>query len=189
MRVLVITNDSTVFLKDGLCSAKDMFGGRVKEVRNFCDRLSIICDVSFGIISGVFGFVPGSHVIMPYRKVTDSPEAYLELQETKDYATKINVLSRPFDRIIVFVPKMMMAILLDNDAFPRIVIAVTDKAFKEEFEERQWSWYERSGARIGKTNADKIFEELKEALSHSLQRTYRRTSGCVSSLSDNRKEK
>jgi len=162
MRVLVITNDSTVFLKGGLCSAKEMFGGRVAEVRNFCDRLSNICDVSLGIISGRFGFVPGTYVIMPYDEVTDCPEAYLELQETKDYATKINVLSRPFDRILVFVPKMMMAILLDNDAFPRKVIAVTAEEFKGEFEERGWSWYERSGARIGKTNADKIYDEVKE---------------------------
>ncbi|MDR0198396.1 MAG: hypothetical protein LBI08_01455 [Methanomassiliicoccaceae archaeon] len=162
MRVLVITNDSTVFLKDGVCSAKDMFGGRVTEVRNFCNRLSAVCDVSFGIISGRFGLVPGEYVIMPYHEITDTPEAYCELQERKDYATKINMVSRPFDRVIVLVPKIMMAILLDNDAFPRKVIAVTDKAFREEFGKRGWSWYERSGARIGKANADKIFEEVKE---------------------------
>jgi len=162
MRVLVITNDSTVFLKDGVCSAKDMFGGRVTEVRNFCNRLSKICDVSMGIISGRFGFVPGEYVVMPYREITDTPDSYLRLQEEKDYATKINIVSRPFDRIAAFVPKAMMAILLDNDAFPRKVIAVTDTVFKEEFERRGWSWYERSGARIGKANADKIFSELKK---------------------------
>ena len=164
MRVLVITNDSTVFLKDGLCSIQDMFGGRVTEVKNFCNRISAICDVSFAIISGRFGLVPCDHVIMPYNEVTDTPDAYYELQERKDYATKINIVSRPFDRIIVFVPKAMMAILLDNNAFPRKVIAVTDRIFKEEFEKREWSWYERSGARIGKMNADKIFDELKAVL-------------------------
>lgn len=160
-RVLVITNDSTVFLKKGICSAKDMFGGRVTEVRNFCDRLSEICDVSFGIISGRFGFVPGEYVIMPYDEITDTPDAYYKLQEERDYASKINYVSRHFDRIIVFVPKAMMAILLDNGAFSRKVIAVTDKAFKEYFEEHGWSWYERSGARIGKANADRIFDEVK----------------------------
>jgi hypothetical protein len=161
MKALVITNDSTIFLKDGVCSAKDMFGGRVTEVRNFCGRLSEVCDVSFGIISGRFGFVPGDHVIMPYGEVTDTPEAYLRLQERKDYVTTINMVSRPFDRIIVFVPKAMMAILVDNDAFARKVIAVTGEAFRGCFEERGWSWYQRSGARIGKVNADKIFNEIK----------------------------
>ncbi|MDR0334526.1 MAG: hypothetical protein LBH69_01400 [Methanomassiliicoccaceae archaeon] len=178
MHVLVITNDSTVFLKDGICSAKDMFGGRVTEVRNFCNRLASVCGVSFGIISGRFGFVPGEYVVMPYNEVTDTPEAYLALQERKDYATTVNVVSRPFDRIIVFVPKAMMAILLDNDAFPRKVIAVTDDAFKEEFERRGWSWYGRSGARIGKANADKIFEEVKETANQEEKR--RPTSGASS---------
>jgi hypothetical protein len=157
----VITNDSTVFLRDGLCSAKDMFGGRVTEVRNFCNRLSAVCDVSSGIISGRFGFVPGDHTIMPYPEVTDTPEAYVELQERKDYASVINMVSRPFDIAIVFVPKVMMAILLDNDAFPRNVIAVTDEMFKGHFTENGWSWYRRPGARIGKENADMIFEEVK----------------------------
>ena len=162
MRVLVITNDSTVFLKDGICSAKDMFGGRVAEVKNFCNRISSICDVSFGIISGRFGFVPGDHTVMPYSEVTDTPEAYLALQERKDYASKINFVSRPYDRIIVLVPKAMMAVLLDNDAFPRKVISVTGEEFKDHFIENKWSWYPRSGARIGKENADMIYKELRK---------------------------
>ncbi|MCL2143133.1 MAG: hypothetical protein FWH44_02605 [Methanomassiliicoccaceae archaeon] len=138
-----------------------MFGGRVTEVRNFCSELSKICDVSFGIISGRFGFVPGEYVIMPYHEITDTPEKYLRLQECKDYASKINFVSRPFDRIIVFVPKAMMAILLDNDAFSKKVIAVTAEEFKEEFKKRGWSWYRRSGARIGKENAVAIMNEIK----------------------------
>ena len=161
MRVLVITNDSSVFLRKGLCSAEDMFGGRVREVRNFCRRLSAVCDVSLGIISGRFGFVPGSYTIMPYDEITDTPEAYVELQRRRDYALNINMASRIFDRTIVFVPKVMMAVLLDNNAFPGKVIAVTDGMFREHFEERGWSWYARSGARIGKDNADRIFKEVK----------------------------
>ncbi|MDR0778979.1 MAG: hypothetical protein LBE48_06060 [Methanomassiliicoccaceae archaeon] len=160
MKVLVITNDSTVFLKNGLSSAKDMFGGRVTEVRNFCNRLSEVCDVSFGIISGRFGFVPGEYTVMPYTEITDTPEAYHQLQERKDYASVINSVSKPFDRIIVFVPKAMMAILLDNDAFPRKVISVTDEAFKEHFEKNDWTWYPRSGARIGKANSDEIIKKI-----------------------------
>ena len=173
MRVLVITNDSTVFLKNGISPAKDMFGGRVTEVRNFCNRLSAICDVSFGMISGRFGFVSGENVIMPYGEVTDTPERYYELQEKKDYATAINQISRTFDRSIVFVPKAMMAILLDNDAFPRKVIAVTDEVFKDHFTENQWSWYPRSGARIGKPNADAITEEVK-AISEQMEKRLRK---------------
>jgi hypothetical protein len=157
----VITNDSSVFLKEGLCSAGEMFGGRVTEVRNFCKRLTEICDVSFAIISGRFGLVPGGHVISRYNEVTDTPEKIIELQERKDYASKINFVSRPFDRVIVFVPKAMMAVLLDHDAFPRKVTAVTGKEFLDHFTEKGWSWYPRSGARIGKANADKIFDELR----------------------------
>jgi len=162
MRALVITNDSTVFLKDGLCSAREMFGGRVSEVRNFCDRLSSVCDVSFGLISGRFGFVPGEYTVMPYQEITDTPAAYYQLQERKDYAGKINFVSRPFDVTIAFVPKAMMAILLDNDAFTRKVIAVTGDEFREEFKKRGWSWHNRSGARIGKANADAIMDEVKD---------------------------
>jgi len=162
MRALVITNDSTVFLKEGLCSAREMFGGRVSEVRNFCNRLSTVCDVSFGIISGRFGFVPGEYTVMPYPEVTDTPESYYELQQRKDYAGKINFVSRPFDVTVAFIPKAMMAILLDNDAFTRKVIAVTADDFKDEFEKRGWSWYKRSGARIGKENADSIVKEIAE---------------------------
>ncbi|MDR2866431.1 MAG: hypothetical protein LBV13_03395 [Methanomassiliicoccaceae archaeon] len=167
MRVLVITNDSTVFLSERVCSAKDIFGGRVTEVKNFCNRLSKICDVSFGIISGRFGFVPGEYTIMRYDNITDTPEAYHELQQRKDYASVINSVSRPFDRILVFVPKAMMAILLDNDAFPRKVISVTDQVFREHFTMNGWSWYRRSGARIGKENADMIFNEIKAAAKES----------------------
>ena len=178
MRVLVITNDSTVFLKNGISPAKDMFGGRVTEVRNFCNRLSAICDVSFGMISGRFGFVPGEYVVMPYDEVTDTPEKYYELQERKDYATVINHTARPFDRIIVFVPKAMMAILLDNEAFPRKVIAVTDEDFKEYFDGNRWSWYPRSGARIGKENADAIAKEIRSIAKDIEKRDVRKlTSG------------
>jgi len=163
VRVLVITNDSSVFLSDGVCAAKDMFGGRVTEVRNFCTRLSEICEVSFAVISGRFGFVPGEYTVMPYPEVTDTPEAYHELQVRKDYASKINFVSRVFDRVVVFVPKAMMAVLLDNDAFPGNVTAVTAKEYKEHFEMNGWSWYERSGARIGKANAAAIHEEIEKA--------------------------
>jgi len=143
-----------------------MFGGRVSEVRNFCNRLSKICDVSFSIISGRFGFVPGEYTIMPYDEITDTPEKYYELQERKDYAAMINFVSRPFDHVLVLVPKAMMAILLDNDAFSKKVIAVTGTEFREYFKERGWSWYPRSGARIGKANADMIVNELKDISKH-----------------------
>jgi len=161
VKVLVITNDSTVFLNEGVCAAKDMFGGRVTEVRNFCERISDICDVSFGIISGRFGFVPGEYMVMPYREVTDTPETYLELQERKDYASVISYVSRPYDMTAVFVPKAMMAILLDNDALHGNVTAVTSEAFREHFEINGWNWYKRSGARIGNANADDICRLLK----------------------------
>jgi len=161
LRVLVITNDSTVFLHDGVCAAKDMFGGRVTEVKNFCGMISDVCDVSFGVISGRFGFVPGEYTVMPYAEITDTPQAYYELQERKDYASMIDYVSRPFDVTVVFVPKAMMAILLDNDALHGNVMAVTDEAFREHFEGNGWHWYKRSGARIGKANADAIRKVLE----------------------------
>ena len=51
--VLVITNDSTVFLKKGLATAYEMFGGRTTEIKKFVARLDTakkdgrkMCDVS-----------------------------------------------------------------------------------------------------------------------------------------------
>jgi hypothetical protein len=63
-----------------------------------------------------------------------------------------------------------MAVLLDNNAFPRKVISVTDEVFKEHFKENGWSWYKRSGARIGKTNADAIYKELKKLVKEEEER-------------------
>ena len=44
-RVLVISNDSTVFLKNGFVSAFEMFGGRLTEVKNLVARLNDVCDI------------------------------------------------------------------------------------------------------------------------------------------------
>lgn len=64
--VLVITNDSTVFLKDGICSAFELFGGRCQEVKNLVRDLDLakkddgnpLCSVSFGIVTSHYGFIP-----------------------------------------------------------------------------------------------------------------------------------
>ncbi|MDO5862483.1 MAG: hypothetical protein Q4Q58_06815, partial [Thermoplasmata archaeon] len=57
-RILIVTNDSTVFLtKNRITSVFEMFGGRVTEVKNLVKRLDTavdakgrkLCDVSFGV--------------------------------------------------------------------------------------------------------------------------------------------
>ena len=71
-RILIVTNDSTVFLvKNRIATAFELFGGRVTEVKNLVKRLDTavddrgqkLCDVSFGVITTKYGFVPGNYQI------------------------------------------------------------------------------------------------------------------------------
>lgn len=159
--VLVISNDSTVFNTTRWVSAYDMFGGRLTEVKNLVDSLSEICTVSFGIISGKYGFIPANYVVMPYDNVPDCKEGYEELQERTDYAEKIRyVCQNFFDRIVVCVPKDMFAIIKDSLPDGK-VIAVTNPCYEEECARRGWTYMHRSGARVGKENAERIREIVR----------------------------
>lgn len=166
-RVLVITNDSEVFLTDRWVSAEEMFGGRVTEVKNLVARLRESCDVSFGIISGKFGFIPSNYVVMPYDFVPSSKKDYEKLQEEKDYAGRIRDAANLkvgdyeiFDKIVVCVPKDMFAIIapcLPDDK----VIAVTSRTHKKLCESKGWKFLWRKGARVGNSNADAIVSEME----------------------------
>ena len=161
-QVLVITNDSTVFLTKKWVSAYEMFGGRFTEVRNLVDRLKKHAQTSFGVISGQFGFVPSNYVIMEYSNVPSCKEEYEEAQERTDFVGKVEFVCRGFfDSIVVCVPKDMFAMLMP--VLPRDkVIAVTSPDFKDACEERGWTFLPRSGARVGNENADRIIELVDE---------------------------
>lgn len=158
--VLVITNDSTVFLSDGFVSAYDMFGGRCTEVKNLYDRLTNITSTSFGIITGRFGFIPSNYVVMKYDFVPSCKADYERLQAEKDFVGEIRLLVQPFDKIVVCVPKDMFEMIMPVLPTER-VIAVTNEKFKDDCIARGWSYYPRVGARVGKENADAIVEEIK----------------------------
>ena len=171
--VLVITNDSAVFLKDGLCSAYELFGGRCQEVKYLVRDLDLarkedgqpLCTVSFGIITSRYGYIPADYTVMPYpaEEVMDSPEDYEAVQRKKDFLGKIDYTCKLFDRIVVCVPKHIMKMILASNALPNgRVIAVTSPDFKEECEKRDWLFLERRGARVGDANADIIFEEIRK---------------------------
>lgn len=168
--VLVITNDSTVFLKKGLATAYEMFGGRVEEVKKLVARLDTaekngrkMCDVSYGVISSRFGFVPGNYVITNYEGAMATKDDYERVQKEKDFLGHLNQISIYFDRVIVCVPKDMFAMMLEDETFLHgKVIAVTNPAFKEECEKRGWTYLERKGARIGNENADTIFKMIED---------------------------
>ena len=160
-KVLVITNDSTVFLSDGYVSAYEMYGGRLTEVRNLYDRLAEITTTNFGIITGKFGFIPSNHVVMKYDFVPSCKEDYVKLQEEKDFVGMTGFLVKPFDKVVICVPKdmfeMLIPVLPDNK-----VIAVTNRKFKKHCKEHGWSFYLRKGARVGNANADAIVKEIQE---------------------------
>ncbi len=162
-QVLVITNDSTVFLTKKWVSAYEMFGGRLTEVKNLVERLSEHAQMSFGIISGQYGFIPANYVVMPYDNVPSDKAGYLELQERTDYAGKIEFVTKGFfDRIVVCVPKDMFDILKTRLPDNR-VIAVTSPEYEEYCNMRGWTFLPRSGARVGNENADRI-EEIVRSL-------------------------
>ena len=163
-RILVISNDSTVFLSNGFVSAFEMFGGRLTEVKRLVERLNGVCDVSFAIISGEFGFIPANYVVRRYDRVPSCKEEYEELQGRKDFVGQTRFITQAFDRIIVCVPKDMFAMLIP--ALPKDrVIAVTNECFKEECEKNGWTYYPRRGARVGDANADAIVKQIDEYVS------------------------
>ena len=51
-RILVVTNDGTVFRSNGVDSAFNMFGGRVTEVKSLVARLDTAVDETLFDISG-----------------------------------------------------------------------------------------------------------------------------------------
>ena len=99
--VLIVTNDSGVFLSNKLEAAKDLFGGRFTEVKNFYEKIdSEFGDggtkeltVSFAVISTLFGFVPGNYMVSKYSYVMENKEQYLAAQERKDYAGIMGYIS------------------------------------------------------------------------------------------------
>ena len=168
--VLIITNDSTVFLKKGLATAFEMFGGRTTEIKRLVARLDTaekngrkMCDVSYGVISTRFGFVPGNYIITNYETVMSKKADYINVQKEKDYLGQLKRISMYFDRIIVCVPNEMFAMMLEDGTFQHgKVIAVTCPTFAEECAKRGWVHFERRGARLGSENADKIFKIIEE---------------------------
>ncbi|MDY0294027.1 MAG: hypothetical protein RBQ77_05640 [Candidatus Methanomethylophilaceae archaeon] len=163
-KVLVVTNDSSVFLKNGAASAFEMFGGRLTEVKNLVARLDDVCDVSFGIITGRFGFVPANYVILPYKDVPDSRDDYRRVQDQKDYAGRIEYVSRGFDRIVVCVPKDMLDVLIEECALPMYrVIAVAAPEHERTCRDMGWEYLPRVGARVGRENADAIIRMISDS--------------------------
>ncbi len=171
-RILIVTNDSTVFKdKRKLLSAFEMFEGRATEVKNLVARLDTavddngekLCDVSYGVISTRFGFVPGNYMVTGYDDVMDSKEDYIRINEEKEYVDRVAYLTRPFDKVVFCIPKEMFRLFLGPDLIEDgKLIAVTNPEFKEECEKRGWTYLERNGARVGKENADKIEEIIRE---------------------------
>lgn len=159
--VLVITNDSTIFLTDKWVSAFEMFGGRITEVEKLVCDIEDICYVSFGIISGRFGFIPADYVVMPYDNVPSCKEDYEDLQARVDYAGAIKKYSmHAFDKIVVCVPKDMFPIIMDSLPEGK-VIAVTNEIYKDECAKRGWTYMPRVGARVGNANHEEILEIIR----------------------------
>ena len=105
-RVLIVTNDSTVFLvKNRIATAFEMFGGRMTEVKKLVERLDRaendkgekLCDVSFGVISTKYGFVPGNYQIMEYPHVMSNREEYIQADLDKNFVSQTSFITRPFD--------------------------------------------------------------------------------------------
>ena len=169
-RILIVTNDSTVFLvKNRIATAFELFGGRVTEVKNLVKRLDTavddrgqkLCDVSFGVITTKYGFVPGNYQIMEYPNVMSNREEYLQADLDKNFVSQTSFMTRPFDKVIMCVPKDMFSMFLDADEIEHgKVIAVTSPEFREECEKRGWTFLERKGARVGDANLPDLLDRL-----------------------------
>ena len=171
-RILIVTNDSTVFLtKNRIDTAFNIFGGRVTEVKNLVKRLDTaendrgekLCDVSFGVITTKYGFVPGNYQIMEYPNVMSNREEYIQADLDRNFVSQTSFMMKPFDKVILCVPKDMFSMFLEADEIDDgKLIAVTSSEFKEECERRGWTFLERKGARVGDANADEIERIVRE---------------------------
>ncbi|MGN0098561.1 MAG: hypothetical protein ACI38Y_04475, partial [Candidatus Methanomethylophilaceae archaeon] len=171
-RILIVTNDSTVFTdKNKLRTAFEMFEGRMTEVKKLVARLDTatkengdkLCDVSFGVITTKYGFVPGNYNITGYDYVMSDKAGYQECEDRKQFVEQVSYLTQPFDKTIFCIPKDMFAMFLEADMIrDGAVIAVTSPDFKEECEKRGWTFLERKGARVGNDNADEIERIVRE---------------------------
>jgi len=171
-RILIVTNDSKVFKdKNRLLSAFEMFEGRATEVKNLVARLDTaldekgnkLCDVSYGVISARYGFVPGNYMITGYDETMDTREEFIAVDQRKQYVEQVSYLTRPFDKTIFCIPKEMFRLFLEYDGIANgKLIAVTNPEFEEECKKRDWDYLERKGARVGNDNADCIEELIRE---------------------------
>lgn len=174
-RILIVTNDSEVFLNPNrIDTAFNMFGGRVTEVKKLVARLDTavddngkkLCDVSFGVITTQYGFVPGNYQIVSYPNVMSDREGYEDCENRKQFVEQVSYLCKPFDKVIMCIPKDMFAMFLEADSIDDgKLIAVTNPCFKDECERRGWIYLERNGARVGNANADKIEEYIRQLCS------------------------
>lgn len=171
-RILIVTNDSKVFKdKNRLLSAFEMFEGRATEVKNLVARLDTavddngrkLCDVSYGVITAHYGFVPGNYMITGYEDTMDTAEEYRKVDAAKGFVEQVSYLTRPFDKTIFCMPKEMFRMFLEYDGIGKgKLIAVTNPEFEEECKKRDWIYLERKGARVGNDNADRIEEIIRE---------------------------
>lgn len=176
-RILIVTNDSTVFLNPNrIDTAFNMFGGRATEVKKLVARLDTavdgngkkLCDVSFGVITTQYGFVPGNYQIVSYNNVMSDRAGYEDCENRKQFVEQVSYLCKPFDKVVLCVPKDMFLMFLEADLIDDgKLIAVTNPCFKEECEKRGWTYLERNGARVGNDNADRIEEYVRELCSNN----------------------
>jgi len=171
-RILIVTNDSKVFKdKNKLLSAFEMFEGRATEVKNLVARLDLakddkggkLCDVSYGVITARYGFVPGNYMITGYDETMDTREEFMKVDANKQFVDQVSYLTRPFDKVIFCMPKEMFRLFLEADQIDNgKLIAVTNPEFERDCLDRDWIYLERKGARVGNENADRIEELVRE---------------------------
>lgn len=160
MKLHVVSNDSTVFLKNQ-GDVSEIFGGRYTEVRNFCNRASLMHEVKISVITGEYGVITSPYHICKYKKITDSKEDYVKLEKRFCYSKKIWEESKSSDVLILFVPKDMTEIILQRCNDICKLISVTNFAPKNKIVNPNWYLIERKGARIGKKNENIIFDILQ----------------------------
>ena len=148
---------------DTVLSTKTVVG----EATQIGDTIILpLVDVSFGVITTRFGFVPGNYQIMDYPEVMSDRKGYQEAEEQRQFVEQTSFLTRPFDKTILCVPNDMFQMFLDYDGIANgKLIAVTSPRFKDECEKRGWTWLERKGARVGDANADEIERLVREMCS------------------------
>lgn len=181
MKVLIITNESEIFLvqddngrhsrryaqlseeeSSGMVPAKELFGGRFTEVRSFRDRISRKVYAEMAIITKGNGLIEGRTLIKPYLGYVSTYQDICDTEEKYALCENLRKMMDGYHITIFCIPKNILSFFIDRDVFSikSKIIFITSRDLDIRLHNDSYILLPRRGARVGRDNAQKIEQIL-----------------------------